>query len=184
MRTLTLSRYRKIRRLRVGRTTAVEDRRLERMSATAISVIAIVISGLAFLWTIGWSVHTHRRTTRPRVVVRGVFSMPVYPGGGLGDPSVDVTVTNTGQVPVTISSVAFEIQGRSDTLAVMEWLVQSPRPLSIPLGPGDHWTALVETERLTGSLLQRYGPATPRRLRPVASDPAGGRYVADTWLDL
>jgi hypothetical protein len=93
-------------------------------------------------------------------------------------------LTNTGQVPVTISSVAFEIQGQQETLAVMEWLVQSPRPLPIPLGPGDHWTALVEADRLRGSLLRRYGPAAPRTIRPIAKDPTGSRFRAEQWLDL
>ena len=152
--------------------------------ATALSIIAICISALTFLWTIGWSIYTHRRATQPSIVVFGTFAAPVYPGGNMGEPSVDVTVTNTGSVPVTISSVAFEVQGRGETLVVMEWLVQSPRPLPIPLGPGDHWHALVEIERLTGSLRQQYGPTAPSRIRPVARDPAGGSYAGDRWLEL
>jgi len=55
-------------------------------------------------------------------------------------------------VPVTISSVSFAIQGRGETLAVMEWLVESRRPLPASLAQGEHWHALVETNRLTGSL--------------------------------
>lgn len=152
--------------------------------ATVLSLIAITISGLTFIWTIGWSVYTHRRATRPDIVVLATFALPVYPGGGLGVPSVDVTVTNTGSVPVTISSVAFEIQGRGETLIVMEWLTQSPRPLPVPLAPSEHWTGLVETERLTGSLLQQFGADTSRRIRPIASDPARGTYVAQQWLEL
>jgi len=66
--------------------------------ATALSVIAISISALTFLWTIAWSIYTHRQRTRPRVVVQAAYALPVYPGGGAGAPSVDVTVTNTGQV--------------------------------------------------------------------------------------
>jgi hypothetical protein len=153
--------------------------------ATALSIIALLISGLTFLWTIGWSIYTHRRATSPSIIVLGTFAVPVYPGGGVGVPCVDVTVTNTGRVPVTISSVAFEIDGRrGETLVVMEWLAQSPRPLPIPLAPSEHWTGLVETERLTGSLLQQFGPSAPRRLRPTASDPAGGSYAAERWLEL
>lgn len=154
------------------------------ISASKLSIIAISLSALTFLWTIGWSIYTHRQSTRPNVVVRGTFAVPIYPGGAAGAVSIDVTVTNTGQMPVTISSVAFEIQGQQQTLAVMEWLVESPRPLPIPLGSGDHWHALVEAERLTGSLLQQYGPTATRRIRPVAKDPAGGRYCDEQWLDL
>jgi hypothetical protein len=151
--------------------------------ATALSIIAISLSALTFLWTIGWSLYTHRRSTRPSVLVSGSFALPLSEGGEAGATAVDVTVTNTGQVAVTISSVAFEIEGRDETLAILEWPVQSPRPLPTPLATGDHWTGLVEAGRLVGSLVQQYGP-TRRRIRPVASDPAGNRYRSERWLDL
>lgn len=91
-------------------------------------------------------------------------------------------MTNAGPVPVTITSVAFEIEGSAETLAMFEWFTQSPQPLPIPLGAGDHWTALVETHWLKMPLVQRYGPTAARRVRPVARDPAGGRYAGDPFL--
>ncbi len=154
------------------------------VSTELLSIIAILISALTALWTIVWSIYTHRRQTRPQVTVLGTFALPLYLDGQAGKQSVDVTVTNAGPVPVTITGVAFEIEGSAETLAIIEWLIQNPRPLPTPLGPGEHWTALVEADRLKGSLAQRFGPTAARRLRPVARDPAGGRYAAEKWLEL
>lgn len=151
--------------------------------AIVLSIIAISISALTLFWTIGWSIYTQRRRTRPSLIVGAWFVVPLD-DGGLTDPAVDVTITNTGQVPVTIASVGFEIEGRNETFAVIKWVLQTPRSLPIPLGPGDHWTGLVAPGVMEGSLLRRYGGSAPRRIRPVASDPTGRRYAAKQWLDL
>lgn len=58
--------------------------------ATELAVTAIFISALTLLWTIGWSIYTHRRATRASVVVLGAFAFPVYPGGSAGEVSMNV----------------------------------------------------------------------------------------------
>jgi hypothetical protein len=159
--------------------------------ATTLSIIAISLSTLTLLWTIGWSVYTHRQSTRPSVIVLGRAER-FYPGRAppgvpvdvLPRLMVDVTVANTGQVPVTISSVAFEIDGQRETLPVWEWMTQSPHPLPTPLAPGGYWTGLVESGRLTDWLVERYGQRTPRKIRPVVETPAGGRYRAEEWINV
>lgn len=61
------------------------------VSTEALSIVAISISALTALWTVGWSIYTHRRQTRPRVIVLGTHAFPMYSDGQAGEASVDVT---------------------------------------------------------------------------------------------
>jgi hypothetical protein len=58
--------------------------------ATALSIIAVSISGLTFLWTIGWSFTHTPISDEARVKVGGSFSIPVY-GPNLGEPALGIT---------------------------------------------------------------------------------------------
>jgi hypothetical protein len=153
--------------------------------ATVLSIIAISLSGLTLLWTIGWSIYTHRHATTPSLSVEGGYGMPAYdtPGGGsrLGDQALDVTVRNDGPVRVTVTGVHFEIEGRTETMVVPRWLFESPRPLPIVLEPGEQWHAMLPLEGAANDLREQYG--TVPRIRPVAVA-AGRRYPAQTpWQE-
>jgi hypothetical protein len=150
-------------------------------TAIVLSIAAIAISGAALAWSIGWSVYTHRRATRPSLTVTASFAIPVY-GAELGEQSISVTVANAGNVPTTLASVLFEIRGSKETLVPIEWLVQDPRPLPIVLAGGERWEAMVTLDGVTRSLRQRFGE-TSQRIRPVARD-ATSSYTADGWLTM
>ena len=143
--------------------------------------LGIVVAALAAL-TLGWRIYVHRRSTRPPVTVSGSHAAPVNPGAP-GTFAILVTVANTGQVPVTISRVEFEVERQQAALAMRGWLRES-HPLPAPLAPGEQWTAMVEVGRITGSLVTQYGGAAQRTIRPLATDAAGSRYRAKEWLDL
>lgn len=148
-------------------------------TAVELSIVAIAISGAALAWTIGWSVYTHRRATRPSLTVRASFGIPVY-GGELGEQAISVTVANTGSVPTTVTGVHFEIGGARQTLAPFE--LQDPRPLPTVLAGGEHWHGMVALEGITASLRQRFGGGS-QRIRAVARD-ATRSYTADDWLSI
>lgn len=95
--------------------------------ANVLSIIAVSIAALTFLWTIAWSIYTHREASRPRVVVLGAFALPLV-NDQPGPTCVGVTVANTGRVPVTVSSVMFQLERRVETLAVTEWFSQTESP--------------------------------------------------------
>jgi len=120
-------------------------------SSSILAVVAIGVSALMLLWTIFWSVYTHRRATRARLTVTTSFSVPVY-GRQLGQAAIDITATNTGPVAVTVSGTAFEVKGRSETVTPMEWLVQTPAPLPLVLEPGRHWNGLVDAAPIVEAL--------------------------------
>jgi hypothetical protein len=163
-------------------------RHTRRSVAVTLSVLAIVIAGLSFVWTVVWSVYTHRRQTTPSVVVSVSFALPLYAGGRAGEQAIDVTATNTGSLPVTLTSVRFEIEGRDEGLVPLEWLMQSPGPLPVTLRSGEQWNALVALASITGSLRERFGATgtrrVRRRVRARIGDSAGRAYRSDGWLNL
>jgi len=108
----------------------------------SLALAAIIISAVTLTWTVGWSVYTHRRATKPSIVLGAAWAYPVYdmPGGGthVGTRTIDATATNTGQATVTLASCKVLIRGKpkTDSIAPMAWVVQSPGPLWQVRNPG------------------------------------------------
>lgn len=152
-------------------------------AATILSIVAIAISGLTLLWTIGWSIYTHRRSTLARVAVTNSFSIPVY-GDQLGEAAIDITATNAGSVTVTITGAQLRVRRRKGTLAPVEWVVQSPANLPTVLEPGKHWTGMVNARSIIQALDRQYGPRKKWTVKAFVRDPAGGTYPADKWVAL
>jgi hypothetical protein len=98
----------------------------------------------------------------------------------VGDAAIDLTATNTGQAPVTLSSAKFWLRGKGKdiSLAPMEWVVQTPGSLPIRLESGDHWTGLVHVRSMKASADQHFGARSHWHVRPVLTDTAGRRYGA------
>lgn len=152
-------------------------------TATILAIVAIGISGITLLWTIGWSVYTHRSTTLARLTVRSSFSIPVY-DNHLGPATIDITATNTGSVTVTVSGVQIKVKGRKGTLAPTEWVVQTPTSLPIVLEPGKHWTGLVSAQSIVDALARQYGQHKTWTIKGFVRDPASTAYEADKWTKL
>ena len=93
-----------------------------------------------------------------------------------------MTVTNTGAVTITITSARFRIDGEKETLAPIDWVMQTPRELPVVLAPGEHWTALADAASMRGSLVRQYGDRRDWRLRPTVSDSANREYLSTEWL--
>ena len=143
---------------------------------TALSIIAIGISVLTFVWTIAWSIHIHRRATRPGAKVKGSFAyVPT-----LARPCLSITVTNTGAVTITITSARFAIEGKTERLVPINWVVQTPKPLSVVLAPGERWEGIADVS----SMQNRYGGDGGWRVQPVVADSAGREYRAAEWLTI
>ena len=156
------------------------------LAALIVAVVAATISVLSFLWTVGWSIYTHRRATRPAVTVRSAWTIPVF-GGSLGEQMIGVTATNDGVVPVELTSFKFEIRGRSETLTMIDWALQVPQPLPVRLEPGGYWTGHARIRDLTESLSGRWPEASSWRLRPVVTDASDREYRPPrrkAWLTL
>jgi hypothetical protein len=153
-------------------------------TTTILAVVAIGVSALTLLWTIFWSVYTHRRATRPRLTVRTVFSVPVDYANQLGRAAIDMTAANTGPVTVSVTGAAIEVKGKSETVVPVAWVVQTPAPLPRVLAPGDHWNGLVDAGMVLESLGRRYGPREKWKIRAVVHDPAGNKYRPRKWMTL
>ncbi|MGH3220238.1 MAG: hypothetical protein ACRDPY_16300 [Streptosporangiaceae bacterium] len=113
------------------------------MLSDILSITAIVISSAA----LGWQVLTWRRSGAV-VSVTATQAIPTF-GDNLGDPHVNVTASNKGRSPVTITSLGFKL--RDDRhLAVMKW---TPWSASLPhrLEPGAAASWYVPTNAITES---------------------------------
>jgi hypothetical protein len=153
-------------------------------TSSLLAVIAIGISGLTLLWTIFWSIYTHRRSTLTRLVVRTAFSVPVGYDNRLWRAAVDISATNTGAVTVTVTGAAIQVKGKKETLSPMEWVVQQPSPLPLVLEPGKHWSGLVDAGAIIDALARKWGPRKEWVIRGAAHDPAGNTYRARKWMTL
>jgi hypothetical protein len=148
----------------------------------SLAVAAIIISSVTLAWTVGWSVYTHRRATKPSVVLHAAWGYPVYdmPGGDThtGQRTIHLTATNTGQATVTLSSCKVLIRGKpkTDSVSPMAWVVQSPGPLPIQLESGGHWTGMIDAESVEQALGHHYGERDVWQVRPVVTDTAGRLY--------
>jgi hypothetical protein len=80
------------------------------LAALIVAVAAATVSLVSLVWTIGWSIYTHRRATRPAITVRGSWGLTLYHAGP-GDEVISVTATNTGPVPVELTSAKVRIAG-------------------------------------------------------------------------
>ena len=151
--------------------------------ATALSIVALSISGLTLLWTIGWSVFTHRHATQAKVAVKTSFSIPVY-GTQLGDQAIDITATNTGSVTITLTGAQFRIKGKDETLVPIEWVTQTLQHLPVILEPGKYWTGLADLASIRNSLAQRYGRSEGWELRAFLRDASGEAYDGTNWISI
>jgi hypothetical protein len=157
--------------------------------AVAISIVAISISGLTLVWTIVWSIYTHRRTTLAQVTVTSGLSIPMYgqtPGTmAPGDTAIGITATNSGAVTVTLSGVQLRIKGREGTVVPLDWVVQTPQDLPMVLEPGLHWYGMVDVASVVGSLTREYGAQSDDwKVKPFVRDPAGRTYEPDEWINI
>jgi hypothetical protein len=81
-------------------------------------------------------------------------------------------------------SAQLRIKGKKETLLPVEWVAQTPQPLSIVLEPGMHWIGLVDVASVLGTLTQMYGTPKGWKVRAYVRDPAEQTYEASEWIDL
>jgi hypothetical protein len=137
------------------------------LAALIVAVVAVTISLLSLAWTVGWSIYTHRRTTRPAVTVRGTWAFPVSDSGPGDEILIDVTATNTGLVPVELTSAKFEVRGVSENVVLLNSRLQTPSPLPIRLEAGGYWTGYAGVRELGETLARHLPHAASWKIRPV-----------------
>jgi hypothetical protein len=101
-----------------------------------------------------------------------------------GESALSMTATNTGSVPVTITTARFRIRGEEGTLAPIDWVMQTPGSLPIVLTPGGHWNGLADAGSLRAALVRQCGQRSGWQLQPVVSDSANREFRCPTWLDV
>jgi hypothetical protein len=151
------------------------------LAALVVSVVAATIAVLAFGWSIGWSVWQHRRMTAPQALVEGRFAVlatePIQTVFG-------ITVVNEGLVPFSVTGVFAELEGASQFLGLVRFVMQSPRDLPTVLTPGESWSGFVEAEDFRSGMAElgeRVRP--PWRIRVGVHGPGRRNYVSD-WFEL
>lgn len=149
------------------------------VAALVISIVALTLALLSFLWTIGWSIYTHRKTTHPQVQVEGRFSV-------LGTDPVMTTygfiVVNEGVVPATITSASVEVERAENFFAFWRFVMQSGDELPAVLGPGASWTGFVLADELRRGVAEIAGDLEPPwRYRLHVGGPASRDYPSEWY---
>jgi hypothetical protein len=144
--------------------------------ALTFSIIAIVLAIVSFGWSVGWSIYQHRTATRVRLYATAAFQVS-WP------PVIEITATNTGPVPVTITGVLASIEG-TQPKAVVQWWVQQSEPLPQLLTTGTTWTGLLDQDRLVEALSIRVHKAGAWELIFEVMDAADGTHRASNQITL
>lgn len=111
------------------------------MTAPTIAAIAAVVAALIAAATLAWNVTVHRRSGR-RVLVESSYAIPVYGPPHApefrDDDRVEVTVTNRGGAPVTVTNYGVSLgKGKETNLFVRDrptWA--TPLPARVEPGGG------------------------------------------------
>jgi hypothetical protein len=143
--------------------------------------IAIAVSAIAFLWTVGWGIWRHRKTSRPSITASAQGVLIKVPTAPALVWCISLGATNTGQIAVTLNSVVIEIRRMSYRLVVTRWLTQTPAALPLVLDPGSGtWTGLVAVDDIRRQLAPIYGELPNLEVRACFGI-AGGRHVRSSW---
>jgi len=144
----------------------------------ALFVLAIYAAVLS-TWNLRQALRKDRRTVRVTV---GAM-IPTYPNGELGKTWANIVATNVGQRPVTVETLALELDtgGRLYTLRRDGELPSIPdTPLPATLADGQS-ARLVQTYHDIGHALLRSGKTGKIRLTAVCVDSAGTVHKGDHW---
>jgi hypothetical protein len=144
--------------------------------ALTLSIIAIAIALLSFCWSVGWSIYQHRKATRVRLYVTAAFQVSVL-------PAIEITATNIGPVPVTITGVLASIEGAKPKAVVEKWFQQA-EPLPQLLTTGSTWTGLLDSDRLVELLSIRVRKPGAWKLIFEVMDAADGTHRASNRITL
>jgi hypothetical protein len=145
------------------------------VAALVVAALSLVVSAATF--AVGW--YYQRKLTTRRLAVTGNFGFVVMSDNRPGPTCMCVGVFNEGLVGTTLTNVAFEMKGRSETLQPTEWYMQRPQPLPIRLEPGDTWDGYMTLHDLGA----RWPRGTTIRVRPSPVAAAAGRVLADAGGD-
>jgi hypothetical protein len=150
-------------------------------STKDIILFALAIYGaLLSTWNLLQAIRKEKRAIR----VTAGSKIPVFTNGEMGNTWVHMEATNIGQRPVTVTMMAFEVEG-GGRLFNYKHSGQNPpgledTPLPITLADG-------QTARLhyaysdVGLSLLGDGRSTSCTLIPVCEDSAGGIHRGEAW---
>lgn len=156
-----------------------------------VAWIALAVSAAALLWTVGWSVWQYRQAALPRLTV--VASALDIPATTLFKPSFNVVASNTGRVPVTLTSAGVDVANAPGVpILPSHWKTEETNALPKLLEAGSgYWAGTVDLETLRQELTkwqqrQRGRQVGQQREWQVRArlHVAGGRYFFSDWITI
>lgn len=144
-----------------------------------MALVALVVSILAFVWTIAWSVWLHLATTRAKVLVTGTFARAL----DSGEEIFAIQALNTGSVPVTLKTAFVKLDDPDKAKSVTFARFEHEKPeLVCVLQPGHHWEGLLTAEQFRQAVHAiPGGGGPPWRVRVGVKD-AAARFHCSEWL--
>ena len=155
--------------------------------ALAISGLSLAIAFVSLSWTIAWSIWLYRRSNRPSLRVVSEFGFLQV--SGLALDVITTSVTNVGQVPVTIRGIALRVKNdrKRQQLIPYEWLHAS---LPVKLETGEHWDApMIQRENFVKHLQESFSEeasGSPRswKLLTFCRDAADHHHVSKRTITI
>jgi hypothetical protein len=148
--------------------------------AKDVVLFALAIYGAALsTWNLIQAIRKDRRAVRVTVGRK----MPVGIGGPLeGTAWAHVEATNIGQRPVTVTTIAFEIEGGGRLFSVGQASLPGMQNTDLPVTLADGQTArLHQAYSEIGRALIEHRTPRKCRITAVCVDSAGGTHRGEAW---
>ena len=134
----------------------------------------------AVLSTFNWR-QAVRRDRRSINVSMGT-AIPTYPNGELGPPFAQIKVTNSGQRPVTVTTIALRLPDGKRMSPTSSYNMPGMKDTTLPATLTDGQTATLYMSYFDiGSSLLDAGRRKSLKVVPYAEDTVGSEYPGEAW---
>ena len=136
------------------------------------------------IWGAGLSTYTFLANKKKdsRSIKLKQFTVMHTFGSDIGPRIAKIEATNTGQRPVTISTLTFETVSGGRMFPLKKNRYEGMQDSTLPLTLSDGQSAqMYISYREIGLALQNGATSKPTRITPVCVDSVGGVYYGDPW---
>jgi hypothetical protein len=129
-----------------------------------------------------WNLISAIRKDRRAIRVTAGSKIPVDANGQTGETWAHIEATNLGQRPVTVTMIAFEIDGGGRLFNMRAGHYPGMENTALPITLADGQSArLHQSYADIGQALISHGLTVKARITPICEDSAGGIHRGEAW---
>ncbi len=152
------------------------------------SSVTFVSAVIAIVASVGGGVRlvARRASKPPALTVLCAYAFMVFEGGRTGPEMLSLTVTNTGERPITIVGAGLRIKDLPGRVLTFAWWKRTePHDLPCRLEVGAHWQGYTDrTAVIVAELRRATGRTSGHRVRAFVRDSTGQEHDAEKWMEL